>query len=39
VIVHVRREEYHDWATFQTAMMKDFAITDVLPPYEDIVAS
>jgi hypothetical protein len=39
VIVPGRREEYHVWATFQTAMMKDFAMTVVLPPYDDIVAS
>jgi hypothetical protein len=39
MIVPDRREEYHVWATFWTAMMKDFAITAVLPPYEDIVAS
>jgi hypothetical protein len=39
VIVPGRREEYHVWATFRTAMMKDFAMTTVLPPYEDIVAS
>jgi hypothetical protein len=39
VIVPGRREEYHVWATFRTAMTKDFAITAVLPPYEDIVAS
>jgi hypothetical protein len=34
-----RREEYHVWATFQTAMTKDLAMTAALPPYEDIVAS
>jgi hypothetical protein len=39
VIVPGRREEYHVWATFRTAMTKDFAMTAVLPPYEDIVAS
>jgi hypothetical protein len=39
VIVPGRREEYHVWATFWTAMTKDFAMTAVLPPYEDIVAS
>jgi hypothetical protein len=39
VIVPGRREEYHVWATFQTTMMKDFAMTAALPPYEDIVAS
>jgi hypothetical protein len=39
VIVSGQREEYHVWATLQTAMMKDFAMTAALPPYEDIVAS
>jgi hypothetical protein len=39
VIVPGQREEYHVWATLRTAMMKDFAMTAVLPPYEDIVAS
>jgi hypothetical protein len=39
VIVPGRTEEYHVWATFQTTMTKDFAMTAVLPPYEDIVAS
>jgi hypothetical protein len=39
VIVPSRREEYHVWATFRIAMTKDFAMTAVLPPYEDIVAS
>jgi hypothetical protein len=39
VIVPGQREEYHVWATLLTAMMKDFAMTAVLPPYEDIVAS
>jgi hypothetical protein len=39
VIVPGRREEYHVWATFRTAMTKDFAMTAALPPYEDIVAS
>jgi hypothetical protein len=39
VIVPDRREEYHVWATLRTAIMKDFAMTAVLPPYEDIVAS
>jgi hypothetical protein len=38
VIVPGRMEEYHVWATFWTAMMKDFAITAALPLYEDIVA-
>jgi hypothetical protein len=37
VIVPGRREEYHVWATFRTAMTKDFAMTAVLPPYEDIL--
>jgi hypothetical protein len=39
VIVPGRREEYHVCATFLTAMTKDFAMTAVLPPYEDMVAS
>jgi hypothetical protein len=39
VIVPSRKEEYHVWATLLTAMMKDFAMTAALPPYEDIVAS
>jgi hypothetical protein len=39
VIVPGRREEYHVLATFRTAMTKDFAMTAVLPPYEDIIAS
>jgi hypothetical protein len=39
VIVPGRREEYHVWATLQTAMTKDFAMTAALPPYEDIVSS
>jgi hypothetical protein len=39
VIVPGRREEYHVWATLLTAMTKDFAMTAVLPSYEDIVAS
>jgi hypothetical protein len=39
VIVPGQREEYQVWATFQTAMTKDFAMTATLPPYEDIVAS
>jgi hypothetical protein len=39
VMVPGRREEYHVWATFRTAMMKDLAMTAALPPYEDIVAS
>jgi hypothetical protein len=38
VIVLGRREEYHVWATLLTVSMKDFAMTAVLPPYEDIVA-
>jgi hypothetical protein len=37
VIVPGRREEYHVWATFRTAMTKDFAMTAALHPYEDIV--
>jgi hypothetical protein len=39
VIVPSRREEYHVWAMFRTAMTKDFAMTAMLPLYEDIVAS
>ena len=39
VIVPGRREEYQVWATLLTAMTKDFAMTAVLPPYEDMVAS
>jgi hypothetical protein len=39
VIVLGRMEEYHVWATLRTATTKDFTITAVLPPYEDIVAS
>jgi hypothetical protein len=39
VMVPDRREEYHVWATFRTAMKKDLAMTAALPPYEDIVAS
>jgi hypothetical protein len=39
VMVPGRREEYHVWATFRTAMTKDLAMTAALLPYEDIVAS
>jgi hypothetical protein len=39
VIVPGWIEEYHVWATLRTTMTKDFAMTAVLPPYEDIVAS
>jgi hypothetical protein len=39
VIVPGRREEYQVCATFLTDMMKDFAMTAVLPPYEDMIAS
>jgi hypothetical protein len=39
VIIPGRREEYYVWAMLLTAMTKDFAMTAVLPPYEDIVAS
>jgi hypothetical protein len=39
VIVPGRREEYQVCATFLTATTKDFAMTAVLPPYEDMVAS
>jgi hypothetical protein len=38
MIVPGRREEYQVCATFFTAMMKDFAMTVVLPLYEDMVA-
>jgi hypothetical protein len=33
------RDEYQVWATLLTAMTKDFAITIVFLPYEDMVAS
>jgi hypothetical protein len=39
VIVPGRKEEYHVWATLLTAMTNDFAMTALLPPYEDMVAS
>jgi hypothetical protein len=39
VIVPGQREEYQVYATLLTAMTKDFAMTAVLPPYEDMVAS
>jgi hypothetical protein len=39
VIVPGLREEYQVCATLLTAMTKDFAMTVVLPPYEDMVAS
>jgi hypothetical protein len=39
VIVLGRREEYQVCATLLSAMTKDFAMTAVLPPYEDMVAS
>jgi hypothetical protein len=39
VIVPGQREEYQVCATLLTAMMKDFAMTAVLPPYKDMVAS
>jgi hypothetical protein len=39
VIVPGRRDEYQVCATLLTAMTKDFAMTAVLPPYEDMVAS
>jgi hypothetical protein len=39
VIVPGRREEYQVCMTLLTAMTKDFAMTAVLPPYEDMVAS
>jgi hypothetical protein len=38
VIVPERWEEYHVLPTLLTAMTKDFAMTAVLPPYEDMVA-
>jgi hypothetical protein len=38
VIIPGRREEYQVCATFLTAMTKDFTMTAVLPPYEDMVA-
>ena len=34
-----RREEYQVRATLLTAITKDFVMTAVLPPYEDMVAS
>jgi hypothetical protein len=39
VIVPDRREEYKVLATLLTAMTKDFAMTAVLPPFDDMVAS
>jgi hypothetical protein len=39
VIVLGRREEYQVCVPFFTAMTKDFAMTAVLPPYEDMIAS
>jgi hypothetical protein len=39
IIVPGRREEYQVCATLLTAMTKDFAMTGVWPPYEDMVAS
>jgi hypothetical protein len=39
VIVPGQREEYQVCATFLTALTKDFTMTAVLPPYEDMVAS
>jgi hypothetical protein len=39
VIIPGQREEYQIYATFFTAMTKDFAMTVVLPPYGDMVAS
>jgi hypothetical protein len=38
VIVPGRSEEYQVCATLLTAMTKDFAMTAVLLPYEDMVA-
>jgi hypothetical protein len=31
IIVPGRREEYQVWATFRTAMMKEFAMTTTFP--------
>jgi hypothetical protein len=39
VIVSGQRDEYQVCATLLTGMTKDFAMTAVLPPYEDMVAS
>jgi hypothetical protein len=39
VIVPGLREEYQVCATLLTTMTKDFAMTAVLLPYEDMVAS
>jgi hypothetical protein len=39
LIVPGLREEYQVWAILLTAMTKDFAMTAVLPPYDDMVAS
>jgi hypothetical protein len=39
VIVPGLREEYQVCAMLLTVMTKDFAMTVVLPPYEDMVAS
>jgi hypothetical protein len=39
VIAPSLREEYQVYATLLTAMTKDFAMTTVLPSYEDMVAS
>jgi hypothetical protein len=39
IIVPSRREEYQVWATLLTVMMKDFSMTTILPPYEDMVTS
>jgi hypothetical protein len=38
VIVPGRIEKYQVYATFLTAMTKDFVMIAVLPPYEDMVA-
>jgi hypothetical protein len=38
VIIPGRRGEYQVCATFFITMTKDFAMTTVLPPYEDMVA-
>jgi hypothetical protein len=39
VIVPGQSEEYQVCATLLTTMIKDFAMTALLPPYEDMFAS
>jgi hypothetical protein len=39
VTVVGQSDEYQVWATFLTAMMKDFAMATELPSNEDMVAS